>query len=140
VILVPSTLATITALPQESVSLFYETDKKRGEPTICSSSSFKPSNSSVTMSLFRGAPAALAPPTVAALWRSRRSLSSVTPLALSVMTEGAGAPTGTCTRQYSSAHERISRSLSDGSRAKDGLYREDRARSTRFNRTAMAFF
>jgi hypothetical protein len=137
VILVPSTLATITALPQESVSLFYETDKKRGEPTICSSSSFKPSNSSVTMSLFRGAPA---PPTVAALWRSHRSLSSVTPLALSLMTEGAGAPTGTCTGQYSSAHERISRSLSDGSRAKDGLYREDRARSTRFNRTAMAFF
>jgi malonyl CoA-acyl carrier protein transacylase len=56
------------------------------------------------------------------------------------MTEGVGAPTGTCTGQYSSAQEMISRSLSDGSRAKDSLYRGDRARSTRFNRTAMAFF
>jgi hypothetical protein len=38
---------------------------------------------------------------VVLLWWSRRSLSSVAPLALSVMTEGARAPTRTCTGQHS---------------------------------------
>ena len=74
----------------------------------------------VQQRVFGGASAGSQSGTVVLLWRSRRSLSSVAPLALSLMTEGAGAPAEMCIEQHSSAQERR-QSLSDRSGAKDGL-------------------